>query len=207
MWLSFYNPKAVGDILMLMSADIDQKSLGIETLSDVTRLYNKKTNETVGYNIHRISHYMGIEGCGHVILTADQVDQLNQLLYEQGFETIQYESKPRIVVGKVLACEEHPDSDHLHVTKVELGEEGVQQIVCGAKNIEAGLTVVVALPGAVMPNGQVICSGTLRGVESYGMICSAYELGLDPEHEKIGIMSLSDDISAGTPFDKIKGLL
>ena len=64
MWLSFYNPKAVGDILMLMSADIDQKSLGIETLSDVTRLYNKKTNETVGYNIHRISHYMGIEGCG-----------------------------------------------------------------------------------------------------------------------------------------------
>ena len=75
-----------------------------------------------------------------------------------------------LIIGKVLECSMHPDSDHLHVCKVDVGEE-VLQIVCGAPNVREGLKVIVALPGAVLPGGT-IKKGSIRGVESNGMLCS-----------------------------------
>ena len=86
-----------------------------------------------------------------------------------------------IVVGKVMTCEAHPDSDHLHVTTVDVGGEELLQIVCGAPNCEAGILVPVATVGAKMPDGTVIKKGKLRGVESFGMLCSADELGVPVE--------------------------
>ena len=77
------------------------------------------------------------------------------------------------------SCVEHPDSDHLSITETEVGDGEVLQIVCGAANIRKGLKVVVAKPGAMMPDGLMIWPGTLRGVESFGMICSAKELHLE----------------------------
>ena len=82
-----------------------------------------------------------------------------------------------LIVGEVLECEEHPDSDHLHVCKVNIGTE-VLNIVCGAPNVRTGLKVIVALPGAKLPGGE-IKKGIIRGVESSGMLCSIKELGLD----------------------------
>lgn len=105
-----------------------------------------------------------------------------------------------LTIGHVLECEDHPDSDHLHVCKVDLGDK-VDQIVCGAPNVKAGLKVIVAKPGAKLPGGE-IKNGVIRGVESNGMICSLLELGVDPksltDYQKAGIEELGDDAVVGT---------
>ena len=82
-----------------------------------------------------------------------------------------------LTIGKVLTCEMHPDSDHLHLCKVDVGDE-VLQIVCGAPNVREGIKVIVAKIGAKLP-GIEIKKGKIRGVESFGMICSVQELGLE----------------------------
>lgn len=105
-----------------------------------------------------------------------------------------------IVVGKVLTCGPHPDSDHLHITTVDLGSGEPQTIVCGAPNVAAGQTVVVATLGTVLYDGDKefkIKKSKIRGVESCGMICAEDEIGLGDSHD--GIMVLPDDIPAGTP--------
>ncbi len=105
-----------------------------------------------------------------------------------------------LYVGKVLTCEMHPDSDHLHVTTVDLGKEAPQQIVCGAPNVAAGQKVIVADLGCVLYDGDkefTIKKSKLRGVESNGMICAEDEIGLGNGHD--GIMVLSDDAVVGTP--------
>ena len=82
-----------------------------------------------------------------------------------------------LVVGQIVKCEDHPDSDHLHVCDVNIGDK-VLQIVCGAPNVRKDLKVLVALPGAILPGGEIKKS-KIRGVESSGMICALYELGLE----------------------------
>jgi phenylalanyl-tRNA synthetase beta chain len=106
-----------------------------------------------------------------------------------------YRVPEKIVFGKVLECEKHPDADKLNVCKVDIGS-GIRQIVCGAANVRAGLDVVVATVGAVMPSGLAIKPVKLRGVESDGMICSAGEIGL-PDLGK-GIMELDSSIGKYT---------
>lgn len=104
-----------------------------------------------------------------------------------------------LVIGHVLECKDHPDSDHLHVTLVDIGQEKLQ-IVCGAPNVKEGIKVIVAKPGAVLPE-IVIKKSTIRGVESNGMLCALYELGLDKkylrEEDINGICILGDDAKVG----------
>ena len=105
-----------------------------------------------------------------------------------------------IVVGEVLTCVEHPNSDHLHVTTVNQGSGDPVQIVCGAPNVAAGQKVVVATLGAKIYEGDdcfTIKPSKLRGVESCGMLCSQKELGLGDDHS--GIMVLPSDAVPGTP--------
>ena len=87
------------------------------------------------------------------------------------------EKLQNVVVGRVLTCEPHPNSDHLHVCTVDVGREEPLQIVCGAPNVAAGQLVPVALVGAVLPEGS-IKKGKLRGYDSYGMLCSGVEIGV-----------------------------
>ena len=104
-----------------------------------------------------------------------------------------------LVVGEVLECVSHPDSDHLHVCQVNIGSE-TTQIVCGAKNVRAGIKVIVALPGAVLPGNFEIKKSTIRGVESNGMICALFELGLEEKTEENynkGIHELDADAPVG----------
>ena len=105
-----------------------------------------------------------------------------------------------LTVGHVLECVDHPDSDHLHVCKVDVGNE-VLNIVCGAPNVRKGLKVIVALAGAKLPGGE-IKRGVIRGVESNGMLCSKAELGLDSkfltEEDKAGIHELPEDTEIGS---------
>lgn len=101
------------------------------------------------------------------------------------------------VVVDVLECEDHPDSDHLHVCKVTDGKEEFQ-VVCGAPNMRKGIKTAFAKIGAVIPDGGYkIKKGKLRGVESFGMCCSSRELDLGDDHD--GIMEFSADVRAGTP--------
>lgn len=113
-----------------------------------------------------------------------------------------------LVIGEIVECVNHPDSDHLHVCKVNIGNE-VLQIVCGAPNARVGIKVIVALVGAVLPE-ITIKKGVIRGVESNGMMCSMKELGLDnkfltPEDIN-GIKELPDDAVVGEDPIKYLGL-
>ena len=104
-----------------------------------------------------------------------------------------------LYVGKVLTCELHPNSDHLHVTTVDLGHENPSQIVCGAPNVAAGQKVIVADLGCVLYDGDkefVIKKSKLRGVESCGMICAEDEIGVGNSHD--GIIVLPEDAVVGT---------
>lgn len=113
-----------------------------------------------------------------------------------------------LIIGEVIECEMHPDSDHLHVCKVDVGTE-VLSIVCGAPNVRKGLKVIVALPGAKLPGG-IIKKGVIRGQESNGMLCSMLELGVESkfvdEVDKTGIHELPEDSPVGEDPIKYMGL-
>lgn len=124
--------------------------------------------------------------------------------YGQGLEGV--------VVGKVLECGKHPNADKLSVTKVDVGAGEPLQIVCGAPNVRAGQSVMVAKPGVTLPPpadgtpGLTLKVAKLRGVESHGMILSDREMGLGEEHDGIRVLDAGSDAAAaapGTPFYKV----
>lgn len=112
-----------------------------------------------------------------------------------------------LVVGEVLTCEVHPNSDHMHITTVDEGNGVVQQIVCGAPNVAAGQKVIVAQLGCKLYDGEecfTIKKSKLRGVESNGMICAEDEIGIGTSHD--GIIVLPQDAVVGTPAAQYYGL-
>ena len=109
-----------------------------------------------------------------------------------------------VKVGHVVECGQHPDADKLRVTKVDVGEEELLDIVCGAPNCRQGLKVAVATVGAVLPGDFKIKKAKLRGQPSHGMLCSFTELGIDVESD--GIMELAQDAVIGTDFREFLGL-
>ncbi|MDT2760334.1 phenylalanine--tRNA ligase subunit beta [Enterococcus xiangfangensis] len=117
--------------------------------------------------------------------------------------TIPQEGLKKIVVGDVKECVPHPDSDHLSICQVDIGEEELSQIVCGAPNIKAGVKVIVALPGSRIGGNVKIKKGKMRGQVSNGMICSLQELGFSdsviPKEYAEGIYYLPEDAIAGKP--------
>ncbi|MBO4301553.1 MAG: phenylalanine--tRNA ligase subunit beta [Desulfovibrio sp.] len=131
--------------------------------------------------------------------TAEQLgDRLTMLGLELEDIVHPYESIRSIVVGHVVSCEAHPQSDHLHLCQVDAGQGALLDIVCGAPNVAQGQKVPVALVGTTMPDGLVIKKAKLRGAPSMGMICSERELGLSEDHS--GIMVLPDDFLPGKPL-------
>ena len=142
-------------------------------------------------------------------------EELSAVLTSVGLETGSVEEVESvkgglrgIVIGKVLTCEEHPNSDHLHITTVDLGDgNGPVQIVCGAPNVAAGQTVVVATVGTVLYDGDKefqIKKSKIRGVESFGMICAEDEIGVGTSHD--GIIVLDSEVAPGTPASEYYGL-
>ncbi len=133
--------------------------------------------------------------------------QVADALTSEGLEVDSLEEVPAIrgglkgiVVGEVLECDPHPDSDHMHVCSVNLGEKEPVQIVCGASNIAKGQKVMVATIGCVLYDGDKefkIKKSRLRGIDSYGMICAEDEIGVGKDHN--GIIVLPQDTKPGTP--------
>jgi phenylalanyl-tRNA synthetase beta chain len=103
-----------------------------------------------------------------------------------------------IVIARVVEEAPHPDSDHLHVTKVDAGTGTLLDVVCGAPNVTAGKMYPFAMTGTVLPNGLKIQKRKIRGAISDGMLCSAREIGLGQEQD--GIMELDVDVAPGTPL-------
>ncbi|MFC0277940.1 YtpR family tRNA-binding protein [Enterococcus devriesei] len=195
-----YNKKNVGDTLMVIVKNDENKENRVERKGNIARVQTVE-GTTVAWNFFDVSEYLSIKGNGQVELTEEEIDQLNEQLKLTGFEErLVADLAPKFVVGYVKTCVDHPDSDHLHITETEIDGETLQ-IVCGAANIEAGQKVVVAKPGAMMPDGMMIWPGSLRGVESYGMICSAKELHLPNAPEKKGILVLDESAKTGEKFE------
>lgn len=129
---------------------------------------------------------------------SELADRLTMLGLEVDDITHPFADIAPIVVGKVVECAPHPDSDHMHVCKVDVGTGELLPIVCGAPNVAAGQTVAVATVGTVMPGGMQIKKAKLRGEPSFGMICSEREMGLSEDHS--GILVLDESLVAGTPL-------
>ena len=113
-----------------------------------------------------------------------------------------------LVIGQVISCIPHPNSDHMHICKVDVGKTEPVQIVCGAPNVKAGIKVIVALEGAKLPGG-VIKNTQLRGVDSNGMICALCEIGLEEntkENYAKGIFIIKDNLKNGAPAIPALGL-
>ncbi|MDU6522777.1 MAG: DUF4479 domain-containing protein [Enterococcus sp.] len=196
-----YNKKNVGDTLMVIVKNDENKENRVERKGNIARVQTVE-GTTVAWNFFDVSEYLSIKGNGQVELTEKEIDQLNEQLKLTGFEErLVADLAPKFVVGYVKTCVDHPDSDHLHITETEIDGGETLQIVCGAANIEAGQKVVVAKPGAMMPDGMMIWPGSLRGVESYGMICSAKELHLPNAPEKKGILVLDESAKTGEKFE------
>ena len=102
-----------------------------------------------------------------------------------------------VIVAEVVECYDHPDSDHLHITKLNTGEGDLLQVVCGAPNVAAGQKVLLATVGTVLGGDFKIKKSRIRGVDSFGMICAEDELGIGTSHD--GIMVLEPSAVPGTP--------
>ena len=147
-------------------------------------------------SLKNINQYVSLEG-----LSAEEIANGLTFAGVEVEEILKMASGTNLVIGEIKECEKHPDSDHLHILKVDLGEKyGLTQIVCGAPNARAGLKVIVARVGAKLPEIE-IKKGVIRGVESNGMCCSLLELGVDgkylSDYQKAGIEELPADAPVG----------
>lgn len=137
-----------------------------------------------------------------VLQTEAAVNDIVEVLTQLGHEVdgIEHEGKAfdRVVVGHVQSRTDHPNSDRLGVCMVDVGEDKLRQIVCGAPNVRAGLTVAVALEGACLPGDFQIHKSKIRDVASHGMICSLRELAMGEDHE--GIWEMEHHAAPGTPL-------
>lgn len=194
----FYNPKFIGDVLMLRLGKGETSIF--EKKDDLVILYDCQ-NKIIGYNIFNAkNHFTSIKE-GFIEVDEILVSELNKFLSLHQLDVIVHDFSSKFIVGEIIELEPHPDSDHMHICKINLGNE-VTQIVCGASNVELNKKVVVATLGAVMPSGLIIQHSVLRKVESNGMLCSAKELKLENSQSTKGIILLDDSYVVGSAFLK-----
>lgn len=192
----FYNPTAVGDVLMLrLGSGVTTK---VDSKDNVTILYDE--NDTIiGYNIFDAKNTFSNLNEGLVKMNVQLVEQVNTVLSKYDLPNVEHDCKSKFIVGLIERFEKHPDSDHLNICQVNLGQT-MTQIVCGANNVSANKKVVVACIGAVMPSGLIIQPSVLRKVESNGMLCSAKELKIDCDSSVKGILLLDEHYVVGEEF-------
>ncbi len=196
-----YNKEHVGDVLLVQLASEKIVKTVIERKGDVVLLKEETTNEVKGFNLFNASKYIELDVVGNVEVTPELVEKLEAAIAanEAGI-SLDVDFSPKFVVGYVESKEKHPNADKLSVCNVNVGDETLQ-IVCGAPNVEAGQKVVVAKVGAVMPSGMLIKEGNLRGIDSFGMLCSARELAIPGAPEVKGILVLDESAEVGSAFD------
>lgn len=196
----FYNQEGIGDTLLVSLREIDSMKRDVQRKGDVVRLFNMDNGETSGFHIFNAKNYGEVKSSGMLAVTDEILQVINTALEKNEWDVrLDEPEEPSFVVGAVESTEKHPDADKLRVCKVDIGEETLQ-IVCGAKNVQQGQKVVVALTGADMPSGLHIRSSKLRGVESNGMICSISELAIPEKQQMPGIFVLDERYEVGKDF-------
>ncbi|WP_125982172.1 YtpR family tRNA-binding protein [Loigolactobacillus iwatensis] len=192
-------------LIAILHADTEHQDS--QKKGNIVRIKDRTSDVTLGYNFLKIDQILPeLKANGQVLLSADQVARLNDALQATGFEPeLISDLTPKFVIGYIRTLVEHPDSDHLHIATVEVDSGTTLQIVCGAPNVAQDQKVVVAKVGAMMPNGQIIWPGELRGVKSDGMISAARELNLPNAPKKRGILVLPANAPTGAAFDFNKG--
>ena len=191
----FYNSQNVGDVLLMKSNDLLPTSY--KKYDDLVAIYHQDT--LIGYNLFNASKYSSNlkEGINYHP-SNELINLINSKINENSLEEIEV-IEPNFRVGLVQECDDI-EGTHLHLCKVDIKDE-VLQIVCGAKNVEAGKLVVVAMIGTIMNDGSFINKGQLKGFDSYGMLCSKRELNI-PTEEVRGLYLLDPSIySAGDKFN------
>lgn len=197
----FYNKEHVGDVLLVQLATESIVKTEVERAGDIAILKEEQTGEIKAFNLFNASNYIQTDAKGLVEVTPELVAQLEAAITKNGAEiSLDVDFSAKFVVGYVETKDKHPNADKLSICSVNVGEETLQ-IVCGAPNVEAGQKVVVAKIGAVMPSGMLIKEGNLRGVESYGMLCSARELAIPNAPSEKGILVLPEDAITGSAFE------
>ena len=195
-----YNREHVGDVLLVQLTTETIEKTVVEKQGDFALLKEQSTGEVKGFNLFNASKYMELDVQGSVEVTPELVDKLEAALKENNVElALEVDFSPKFVIGYVEEKEKHPNADKLSICKVNVGDETLQ-IVCGAPNVEAGQKVVVAKIGAVMPSGLLIKEGNLRGVDSFGMLCSARELAIPDAPQEKGILVLDEEAEVGAAF-------
>lgn len=198
MLISSYNPKELGDILVVITAP-DAANQVTKLADDVAQITAEKDGKLLGYNFMNASQILpelATEN-GQVFLNADQVAKLNDKLKAAGFDKfLTADEDPKFVVGYIEKLTDHQKSDHLKVTQTRISKDKTVQIVCGSPNVAEGIKVVVARPGAMMPDGKIIWPGQLMGVDSDGMLCGFRELRIKNAPDKKGLFIIPDDWQA-----------
>ena len=153
---------------MVIVANNEDAKLSVERKGNIARIFREDTAETVAWNIFQVSDILNIQQSGQIFLTDEEVALLNQELAKEGFsETLINDLQPKFVVGEIVEMIAHPDSDHLNICQVQVAADKTLQIVAGAPNARVGLKTIVALPGAMMPKGNLIFPGELRGEKKF----------------------------------------
>lgn len=197
----FYNKEHVGDVLLVQLATEAIVKTEVERAGDIAILREAQTGEIKAFNLFNASSYIQTDAKGLIEVTPELVAQLAVAIEKNGANiNLDVDFSPKFVVGYVETKDKHPNADKLSICSVNVGDE-ILQIVCGAPNVEAGQKVVVAKIGAVMPSGMLIKEGNLRGVESYGMLCSARELAIPNAPSEKGILVLPEDAIVGSAFE------
>ena len=197
-----YNKEHVGDVLMVIVKNSGDAKLDVKRKGKVARVFLKGNGETVAWNIFEVSSLFEIAERGQVFLSDEQVARLNQELQAEGFtEEIVNDKEPKFVVGEIVEMVAHPDSDHLNICQVAVGPDKTVQIVAGAPNAREGLKTIVALPGAMMPDGSLIFPGAFVEKRALAWCVAHANCTCQMRHKKRGIIELQDTEEVGTPFD------
>lgn len=196
----YYDYETIGDVLLVVIKPtvIPTKEVKI---NDVVALYNK--DELIGINIFNISKVIKIKAKGLIpLINEDILNVINHILENANLEKLPIQIESGFRVAKIVDIDEHPDSEHLHICMVDIGDKEPLQIVCGANNARKDLVCVCATPFTFIPNGQQIIPNKLLGIQSNGMLCSGRELNLEGYEGKRGLLELSDEYKVGTDFWK-----
>lgn len=194
----YYNKEKLGDILFIVFKSNEYPNF-VKKGENCTVLY--KNDEIIGINIFNISEILKIRANGFIpTINKETLNVINSILANENIAPLEYQERSGFVIAKIIDIEDHPESDHLHICTVDVGEEKPLQIVCGAYNARLNLKVVCALPYAFMPNGQQIIPSKLLGIESYGMLCSGRELNLEGYENVRGLLELTDEYKIGDDF-------
>ena len=194
----FYKFKTIGDVLLIVFKPLE---IPDEVIKNDNVVILKKAGEIIGINIFDISKTMKIKANGYIPLIDDKVlSIINHILENHGVEPLEKLDNSGFKVAQIVDIEEHPESDHLHICKVDVGHNDYLEIVCGAFNARKDLKCVCALPFTFMPNGRQIIPGKLLGIESYGMLCSGRELALEGYENKRGLLELDESYKVGSDF-------